>query len=395
MNKDFLTVEELNFFINNLFLEEELLHNVPVLGEVSGCSTVGGHCYFTLKDTKAQIKVCFFNYKNNYIPVNGEKVLVRGQVDYYSKNGQLSVKAYKIIPYGRGELHAKLEELKQKLESEGLFREEYKKEIPYRATNIAIITSVKGAAFQDFFTTVRKKNQIINLTVIDVRVQGENCVKDIVTALTNADDYGFDVIILSRGGGSFEDLYSFNDESIVRTIFRMNTPVISAIGHESDYTLCDYVADKRVITPTAAAEAVGFDVGLVKNEILELTDNISSIINFKYDDIIDNIKDNVYELRNKANILYANQKQNVYSKINLLSANFKHFADNKQNKLASYMDKLESLSPLKLLDKGYFRITDKEKMINSIAELELENEVKIIGIDGQATAKIIGKELKQ
>lgn len=130
MGKDFLTVEELNFYINNLFLEEELLHNVPVLGEVSGCSVVGGHCYFTLKDAKAQIKICFFNCKGEYIPKNGEQVLVKGRIDFFIKGGQLSLNAYQIIPYGKGELHIKLEELKQKLEAEGLFREEYKKKFP-------------------------------------------------------------------------------------------------------------------------------------------------------------------------------------------------------------------------------------------------------------------------
>ncbi|HKL73901.1 MAG TPA: exodeoxyribonuclease VII large subunit, partial [Clostridia bacterium] len=360
MGKDFLTVEELNFYINNLFLEEELLHSVPVLGEVSGCSVVGGHCYFTLKDSKAQIKVCFFNYKNGYVPQNGEQVLVKGKVDYFIKGGQLSLNAFQIVPYGKGEMHIKLEELKIKLEEEGLFSEKYKKAIPPRPSKIAIITSIKGAAFQDFFTTVRKKNQLLDITVIDVRVQGESCVEDICTALNNADYCGYDIVILSRGGGSFEDLYAFNDESMVRTIFNMKTPIISAIGHETDYTLCDFVSDKRAITPTAAAEIVGFDTSLVKNEVLEIVENISKKVADKYNNKVNIINNNAKIIKNKANLLYNMQLSKLLNVAKLIRANTHHLTVRKEEKLSSYLDKLESLSPLKQLDKGYFKITKDE-----------------------------------
>jgi exodeoxyribonuclease VII large subunit len=395
MAKDFLTVEELNFYINNLFLEEDLLHNVPVLGEVSGCSVVAGHCYFTLKDAKSQIKVCFFNIKNNsFIPKNGEQVLVRGRVDFYIKGGQLSINAYQIIPYGKGEMHVKLEELKTRLEQEGLFSAIHKKEIPNRPSRIAIITSIKGAAFQDFFTTVRKKNQILDITVIDVRVQGESCVDDVITALNYADEYGFDVIVLSRGGGSFEDLYSFNDENMVRTIFNMKTPIITAIGHETDYTLCDFVSDFRAITPTAAAEIVGFDTNLIKNEILSLLDSIAEKVEDKYEDLQDSFKQSANELKNSANLLYNKQYSSVINYVSLLKTYSKHYVQRKEEKLNTYFDKLDSLSPLKQLDKGYFKITKSNKSINSIQELDIGNQVNIIGIDGVAKAEIIGKELK-
>ncbi len=395
MAKDFLTVEELNFYINNLFLEEELLHNVPVLGEVSGCSVVGGHCYFTLKDDKAQVKICFFNCRGAYIPKNGEQVLVRGRVDYFIKGGTLSVNAYQIIPYGKGELHARLEELKKRLEEEGLFREEYKKTIPLRPSRVAIITSVKGAAFQDFFTTVRKKNKIIDLTVIDVRVQGESCVDDVVTALVNADDYGFDVIVLARGGGSFEDLYSFNDERIARTIFKMKTPLVSAIGHETDYTLCDFVADRRAITPTAAAEIVGFDTELVKNGIYELIENIADKVTEKYEDALESVQDAGEELKNRASLLYNKQYWAVLNLISLIRTNARHSTERKEQKLKAYFDKLESLSPLKQLDKGYFKLIKDNWAVNSIGELETGDTVDILGIDGKATATITAKEMKK
>lgn len=395
MNKDFLTVEELNFYINNIFLNEDLLHNVPVLGEVSGCQVVGGHCYFTLKDEKAQVKIAFFNCKGGYIPINGEKVLVKGQVDYYIKNGQISIIAYQIIPYGKGELHLKLEKLKQKLENEGLFRDEFKKDIPLRPHRIGVITSIKGAAVQDFISTVRKKNQIIDISVIDVRVQGENSAGDIVKALINADDYGFDIIVLTRGGGSFEDLFCFNDEEIIRTIFKMKTPIISAVGHETDYTLCDFVADKRAITPTAAAEIIGFDTKLVKNEIIDLIENISENVNDKYSFLIDKISDFANEIKYKSDILYNKQKQGIINIINFVKTNIKHYINIKGTQITVILEKLESLNPLKLLDRGYFRIEENGEMINSISELELGCKVKMIGIDGIATAEIIDKELQK
>ena len=164
--KDYLTVEELNYYISHVFSEEELLHNVPVVGEVSGCAVVGGHCYFVLKDAKAQIKVVFYNCLPGNAPKNGEQVLVRGSVDYYSKGGQINVKAYQITPFGRGILYEQLEKLRKKLEEEGLFREEHKKDIPLRPKRVAVITSVQGAAVQDFLTTSLKKNSVTDILYV-------------------------------------------------------------------------------------------------------------------------------------------------------------------------------------------------------------------------------------
>ena len=278
--RNYITVEELNFYINNVFLNEELLRNVPVVGEVSGCSVVNGHCYFTLKDSKSQIKITYFNVKGKFVPVNGDKVLVRGSVDFYSKNGQVNLRAYEVSYFGAGLINRQLAELKDRLEKEGLFSELHKKELPEFPKRVAVITSIKGAAVQDFITTVRKYNSVTDITVIDVRVQGESCVTDVLQALNNADEYGFDVIVIARGGGSTEDLFYFNDERLVRAIYNTNTPVISAIGHETDYTLCDFVADYRAITPTAAAEKIGYSVQNLKKDFIEKINFISKHINY-------------------------------------------------------------------------------------------------------------------
>ena len=392
-SKDYLTVEELNYYITHIFNEEELLHNVPVVGEVSGCSLVGGHCYFVLKDKSAQIRVVFYNCPVQSAPKNGDQVLVRGKVDYYSKGGQINVKAYQITPFGKGILYEQLEKLRKKLEEEGLFREEHKKDIPTRPKRVAVITSVQGAAIQDFLTTSLRKNTVTDISVIDVRVQGEYCVSDVLTALTNADEYGYDVIVLARGGGSFEDLYPFNDENMVRTIYNMKTPVISAIGHETDYTLCDYVADFRAITPTAAAEKVAFDASIMKNEILDLAEQIGDIANDILDSrkkIIENIAQNI---KNKANFLFQSQNEKIISLAKLINIYTNHCFDEKTKEFLSITTRLDDLNPTKLLKSGYFRIVKQNKDIHSSKEININDEISIIGDKEKITAIVKKKEI--
>ena len=387
-NRDYITVEELNFYINNVFLNEELLHNVPVVGEVSGTSFVNGHCYFTLKDQKAQIKCVFFSCPADSIPVNGAKVLVRGSVDYYAKGGQINLKVYAIVNVGVGLLHEQFEKLRKKLEEEGLFREDHKKEIPPYPKRVAVVTSVKGAAVQDFITTVRRYNEMVDISVVDVRVQGEYAARDVVEALTNADVYGFDVIVLARGGGSFEDLFCFNDESIVRTIYRMKTPIISAIGHETDYTLCDYVADKRAITPTAAAEIIGYSATDMKNNVQKLAKSIALFSNALFKNKVDVFVDLCDEVQ-----LYIKKMVLLeQSKIMKLTNNIKIFTnvafEEQKKELSNKLSILESLNPLKLLNKGYFRILKDDKYIYNTNDLQDDDEVTIVGSDGKVKATI-------
>lgn len=392
--KEYLTVEELNYFINNLFAEETLLHNVPVVGEVSGCSVVAGHCYFTLKDKKAQIKVVFFNCPPKMVPISGESVLVTGFVDYYTKNGQISIRAYDIKPFGKGQLYVELEKLKEKLTQEGYFDESKKKEIPTFCKRVAIITSSQGAALQDFITTVRERNCLLDISVIDVRVQGENCVKDVVNALTGADDYGFDVIVLARGGGSFEDLYSFNDERMVKAIFAMKTPIISAIGHETDYTLCDFVSDFRAITPTAAAEKVAYDVQKLKKSVLDLALNMQNITKNKYIRTIHNFVNKLNILQGKTNLLLSEQYGKIKNSLNLIKLYQKYNFDTKSSKIQDLLTRLDAISPTKLLNMGYFRILKDNKIIFDAKNIAINDEIVIVGADTKITALVKNLEVK-
>jgi exodeoxyribonuclease VII large subunit len=259
-----LSVLQLNTFILRIIEKEGLLHNINVYGEISAIS--GAHAYFTLKDKDAQISCVCFNARKTYVPsAEGESVIIQGSIDYYVKGGKLSLNVNTIQPVGKGLLHIKLEQLKLKLQAEGLFAAEHKKPIPRFAKRVAVVTSVSGAVIRDIITTVRKKNSIIDIDVFDVRVQGDTASSDIIRGLTAVDNLAYDCIILARGGGSLEDLMPFNDERLARVIYALNTPIVSAVGHETDFSISDFVADARAATPTAAAELVAYDA-LNRNE---------------------------------------------------------------------------------------------------------------------------------
>lgn len=388
-DRNYITVEELNFYINNVFLNEELLKNVPVVGEVSGCSVVNGHCYFTLKDKASQIKIAYFNVKDKFVPVNGDKVLVRGSVDYYVKNGQVNLKAFEVSYFGTGLINKQLAELKDRLEKEGLFSELHKKELPEFPKRVAVITSIKGAAIQDFITTVRKYNSVTDITVVDVRVQGESCVNDILQALNNADEYGFDVIVIARGGGSTEDLFYFNDEKLVRAIYSAQTPVISAIGHETDYTLCDFVADYRAITPTAAAEKIGYSVQNLKISILQKIKSISNKVNYYLNNTIEDFVENCEEMQEITEDIISKEKEFILKTIEKIKIYQNLSFEREENNLLQKLSYIESLNPLKLLNKGYFRIISYDKYVYKTKELKENDKISIIGIDGKVNAKIV------
>lgn len=391
-NKNYYTVFEFNSYVKNIFDYEQLLHNVPIMGEVSGCSVVSSHCYFTLKDKQAQINVVCFDCKKTYIPQNGQQVLVVGRPDFYVKGGRLSINARTIQPFGIGQLLEQLERLKEKLAQEGLFDKDKKKPILPFPNKIAIITSAKGAALQDILTTIYQKNTQQQITVIDVRVQGENASSDIIKALKGADRLAFDVIVIARGGGSFEDLFAFNDESLVRTIASANTPIISAVGHESDYTLCDFVADERAITPTAAAQIIGYDINAVKQHIDKQNKKMTEIINNKLKVSGDKIFHFVNEFNHKWKNLLINQYYIIRNFCDRIKANVAIKIQNEDYRINTSLKTLDALSPTRLLQKGYFRVLKDTKQITKVSQLDIEDRIDIYAFDGKVRAKIIEKE---
>lgn len=386
--RNYITVRELNFYLNRIIDAEELLHNMYVLGEVSGCSIHRGNLYCTLKDEEAQIGAVCFAVDKTYLPSDGEQVLMFGTPTYYEKTGKLSFVARRIEPFGKGRLHLQLEELKKKLLEEGIFNEAHKTPQPKFSKNVCLVTSINGAVVHDMYSTIRKYNNLINVCIIDVSVQGKSAESDIVKGLQLADRGGFDTVILARGGGSFEDLMPFNSEAVCRTLYNMDTFVISAVGHETDFTLADYAADVRALTPTAAGKMIAFDT---KQLILDVISDIS-IAGRKLDNRIKTQQLKSTELTRRATYLIGNKLQNIQSKIeNKLSTVEKLVNDKINNydvRLLTDVNKLEALNPLRILKSGYLKAEIEGKSVESVSSLKDGDKLTLTAADGKLKVEI-------
>lgn len=382
-----ISVTEINLTIKNC-MDSPIFKGLLVFGEVSGYKLSGPHAYFTLKDKESQIScVCFYAAKT-YMPKDGESVLIKGSLDYYVKGGRLSLQVSSMEPAGMGVLALEFERLKAKLTAEGLFDEAHKKPIPEYVKNVLVVTSKTGAVIRDIVTTVRKKNPIINIVVKDVRVQGEGAGHDIAKILPLVDALGYDVIIIARGGGSLEDLAPFYDEELVRAVYQMSTPVVSAVGHETDTSLCDLVADARAATPTAAGELVAFD----------------------YYKMIDNLKDAMASLKRNAVRKFETATTRTQLVCNALLAQASDFYTGRAYKVTRLIDRaknsvllkieqadakasrlvgaLDNLSPLKILKRGYFRLERADATVSGVASLKVGDKIKATGSDGSVTATV-------
>lgn len=384
----FLSVSIVNMYIHNVFVAEEMLHDIDVVGEVSGISVVRGHAYFTLKDKDAQIACNSFNCNKTYLPKNGEMIIVKGSVSYYEKNGRLSLNADRIIPYGAGILAMQLEELKNKLKKEGLFDESAKKPLPAYCKNICVLTSTTGAVIRDIITTVRRYNNVIDINVYGVQVQGTTSAQSIVDALRITDELGFDVIIIARGGGSQEDLMPFNDERLVRAVFAAKTPIISAVGHETDYTLCDLAADVRAATPTAAAELVAFDVRQIKSDLSDFCERAKKLLTDKvltYSKNLEMVSRRMLAATD-ARVSAAKAALGMSSKAMEGAADYA--LRNKRMKYENTVVRLGAANPVSILEKGFFSIYGKNGKVGRISQLAKGDKITVNSSDGNAVATV-------
>lgn len=390
--RNYLKVSEYNAYIKSVLDNDELLRNVFVLGEVTDLSPRGEHLFFTLKDEYTKMSVVCLGYKRLYQPRRGETVMIMGYPDYYERGGKLSFNAYNIEPVGIGKMHQDLEKLKEKLTYMGYFDVENKKSIPRYPQNICILTSADGAVFFDIFQTIREINNLINITLIDVRVQGEMAEDNIVKNLIEADKMNFDVIILARGGGSFEDLLPFSAEKLIKTIFSMVTPIITAVGHETDTPLCDLVADKRAITPTQAGKIVAYDVEELKADLLQNLNKCSYLVELKYTRLYNKIIALAKRISLKSQLSLNFQSNKLQRKIQVIrekiSQKFNVIDNNLQKKISLF----DSLNPAKILSKGYFGVTKDNIKVTKIQELEQGDVIRVIGKDCLVQATVNKKE---
>lgn len=389
-----ISVSEVNATIKSC-LDSSIFKDLEVFGEISGYKFSGAHAYFTLKDKFSQLSCVCFNAARTYVPKDGESVLVRGTIDYYVKGGRLSLQAAEIVPVGQGLLFLEFERLKAKLSAEGLFDEEHKKPLPKYPQNVLVLTSKTGAVIRDIVTTVRRKNPVMNITVKDVRVQGDSAAREIAGALGRVDGLGYDVIVIARGGGSLEDLAPFYSEELVRAVYALNTPVISAVGHETDFSLCDFAADRRAATPTAAAELIAYDYYALVNEV----NSAVAALKLRTQRLVERkaLKTRIAaeKLGRSAVGYYRNRERSVFDlTIRMRSAAVKK-SDATEFRLKSAIDALDRLSPLKILGRGYFRISAEGLAAAKVRDLSVGDIVTAIGGDGSFKAEVKEISLKK
>lgn len=389
------SVGQINHYIKNLIENDFILNSLWVKGEISNFKYHStGHMYFTLKDNNAAINCVMFKGSADilpFIPENGMSVVICGYISIYEKTGQYQLYAELMEPLGAGALNTAFEQLKGKLDLEGLFDDDYKREICKYPKCIGVITSPVGAAIRDIINISKRRNSSVKIVVIPALVQGENAVASIVSAIKLANEWGkCDTLILGRGGGSMEDLQAFNDEKVARAVFASEIPVISAVGHETDFTIVDFVADLRAPTPSAAAElAVNnreFDNERIDNIIENLNSNINSRILYEK-----NRLENLMERRFfKRPMDYITDNEIYISNLEKQMNNIiKSKLTEKNIVFERLLSKIELLSPFAMLKKGYTIIeNNRGKNIKTIDDIDLYDNIKILFKDGEVKAEV-------
>ncbi|WP_287386169.1 exodeoxyribonuclease VII large subunit [Lachnospira sp.] len=394
------TVTQINSYIKNMFQQDFVLKSVQVKGEISNCKYhSSGHIYFTLKDETGAIACIMFasNAKSlKFTLKDGLAVNVHGRVDVYERDGKYQLYVTSIEEDGIGDLNKRYLELKQQYEEMGLFSPEYKRPIPAFAKRIGVVTARTGAAIRDIINVSKRRNPYIEIVLYPALVQGENAKYSIVKGIETLNKLDLDLIIVGRGGGSIEDLWAFNEPMVIETIFYSKTPIISAVGHEIDFTLSDFAADLRAPTPSAAAELAVSDITVIENTIDNLNRRLDLAMSRKitsYRDLISK-----YELRLKfldpINVANKNREDLIRLEEQLEDA-FSNILQNKKNKLELLITRLEGASPLKKLSSGYSYVEHNGKNVSSIKDVNTGDSLNIYLKDGKLEAIVGGKSGKE
>ena len=397
---DVFTITELNLYIKSLIENDRLLSNVTVKGEISNFKHhSSGHMYLSLKDDGGVIRAVMFRYsaqKLKFRPENGMQVVVSGKVSVYERDGQYQIYIEDMMPDGVGALYVAYEQLKAQLEQEGLFSPEYKKPIPKYPETIGIVTSPTGAAIRDILNILKRRFPYTRVYLYPALVQGEGAAESIVKGLRFFDGK-VDTVITGRGGGSIEDLWAFNEEAVARQIFAMKTPVISAVGHETDFTIADFVADRRVPTPSAAAE-ISVPSGSELQKFLKIVDGrLYSALLGKLESSQKELKRllerevlrnplAVYDVKRMQIDSYTMQLENIYRKeIHTLRERF-----------VKNVSKLDALSPLKILERGYSVTEDKSgNPVSSVKAFQAGDPLCVTLTDGKVHCNVVDVKPKE
>lgn len=390
-----LKVSELNNYIKRIFVSDMILSNIRIEGEISNLRKhISGHTYFSLKDDKSLIRCVMFKRDSLYNNIDlseGQKIVAEGYISIYEKNGEYQLYIKKLKDNGVGKFYELYERLKLKLEQEGLFENKYKKKLPFLPKKIGVITSPTGAAVHDIITIINRRCPTCKILIYPSLVQGNSAPSEIIRALNVLNnDEEIEVIIVGRGGGSIEDLFCFNDEKLARYIFSLKTPIISAIGHETDFTITDFVADLRAPTPSAAAELVVPDVASLIYNLNSKFNNLKNTFSqqMKYKNNTINTFKNELRYNNPYSRL-TNNRQDIDMALKKLMLSMNNNINIESKSLLALENKLQLMNPLISLKNGCGILTDKNGYtINSIKDLKLNSLINIKLKDGKLKASI-------
>ncbi|MDF2512701.1 MAG: xseA [Herbinix sp.] len=388
------SVTEINLYIKNLFMRDRMLNNVYIKGEVSNCKYhTSGHIYFTLKDAQGQLACVMFAGQRRGLKFRleeGQSVIALGSINVYERDGKYQLYANEIVLDGQGILYEKYERLKKSLEAEGLFDPAHKKPIPMVPKRVGIVTASTGAAIQDIINIAKRRNPYVQLILYPAQVQGEGAAGSVVKGIKALDKLGVDTIIVGRGGGSIEDLWAFNEEIVARAIFNCNTPIISAVGHETDVTIADFVSDLRAPTPSAAAELAVNDYLAFQAMLRENRRKLTRELQQKLSIYQNRCKE--YKLR----LFYASpayqikqKRQHLIELEQKLQQRMNQKLRERRHRLELYIARLNGLSPLTKLSKGYALVVGEDnKPVQSIENINKNELLTVSLLDGDIKARV-------
>lgn len=399
MTQNVYTVRQVNAYIKNMFTQDYMLNRIYVKGEVSNCKYhTSGHIYFSLKDESGTIACVMFAGQRGGLAFHmreGQQVVVFGGISVYERSGSYQLYAREVRLDGEGVLYERFQALKQELGEMGMFAPEYKKTIPSFVKTVGIVTAPTGAAIRDIMNISSRRNPFVQLILYPALVQGEGAVQSIVTGIQTLDAYGVDVMIVGRGGGSIEDLWAFNEEAVARAIFECETPVISAVGHETDTTIADYVADLRAPTPSAAAELAVYDYRLTERTMIEYREKATRLLEQQ----IRMQRLRLREYQTKLMYLHPeNQVRDYRQRIVDYEEKLRLLMENslQKNKMRFTVDleKMKKLSPLEKLNQGFSYVeTADRKAVKRIGQVDVGDKLTIYVTDG--TIKVCAEETKE
>lgn len=391
--RNIYTVAQINSYIKNMFTQDYLLRLVYVKGEVSNCKYhSSGHIYFTLKDEKGTIACVMFAGNRSGLSFQlreGQRVVVGGTIDVYERDGKYQLYAKEIILDGTGLLYEKYEQLKKELEEMGMFASEYKQAIPKYIKTLGVVTAPTGAAVRDIINIAKRRNPYIQIILYPAIVQGNQAPASIVNGIRALEQLGVDVMIVGRGGGSIEDLWAFNEKEVAQAVFDCTVPIISAVGHETDTTIIDFVSDKRAPTPSAAAELAVYEYELLMRQIAGYRDTLNLYMHKQLEREQNKLGSFKMQLRYLSPSNQLQDKRTYCMKLeDKLEFLMKRQLTDRKHQLAIYIEKLKGLSPLDKLGQGYAFVENGQgQVINDVAQVSRGDEINIHLINGRILAK--------